>query len=234
MRLTKAILGGLGLALSTGCFHTMSLSQGARQAFEKSFFCPGPQVTVAARPDVPVHTIVQTKGDGAQPPPEVAADPARLQMWQQAQAQKSADVDSLGPPYEVVGCGEKVMLVCFHPTYSDIASGRGVVVGDTSTSISNGDDNSAQYLSAVACISASKGKLGLGFKFLKVLLVEAGGPAQKAGFAVGDTITAIDGQTVTSDLQVMHRLRATDPATHTVTVLRGGATKELTVPSVGP
>lgn len=60
--------------------------------------------------------------------------------------------------------------------------------------------------------------------------VEQGGPGAAGGLQQGDVVTAVDGQRVTSAVGLIAEIRATAPGdTVTLTVVRDGASRELTV-----
>lgn len=217
----------------TGCFGSMPLPEGARGVYAKSFTCPGERVTVTPRPDIPPHTLIGHGADGTdpKPPPDVAADPGRLAMWQAQMAQKWAEVDKLGPPYEVEGCGKKAMLVCFHPTTLDVAAGQGAVVGEGGASISvNGAPPT--LLGYVECVSGqfeNKGKIGLGLDGMTVSEVRDGSPAALAGLVRGDVVVAVNQQAVTDPNMVVQLLKAENPAGHVISVRRADGNHDLTL-----
>ncbi len=212
---------------SMGC--AMPFPQGARTVFSQSFTCPEPGVSVTARPDVPPHMILGHGADGAtqQPPPDVAADPARLQMWMQMAGQRAAEIDTVGQTFQVEGCGKTALLVCGHPTVADVVTHNGAIVGSMTTLVNN------EVVSAVRCVSGqppNDGKLGLGFTELKVADVRNGSPAQRAGFVAGDQIVEVDHRRVASDAEVLQLIRAPNPAGHVVRVFRAGAQYDITLP----
>ena len=60
--------------------------------------------------------------------------------------------------------------------------------------------------------------------------VTSGSPAQRAGLAAGDVITAVDGKSVSSSSDLTSAVAASSPGEKIVlTINRGGATKQLTV-----
>ncbi len=231
-RVSVSAMSLLWCLMGAGCFSAMSIPGGARTVFSQSFVCPPETVTVTPRPEIPPHTLLGHQADGsdAAPPPDVAADPARLQMWQAAAAQKAAVLDALAPVYEVNGCGKKAMLICYHPTRADIIAGSGPVVSDPNMTMTSG----ATVLSSVQCLSgqpANNGKLGVAVDDgLKVVEVRVGGDGARAGFAIGDVVVAVDQQKVATAAEAVKLLGIDNPAGHTVSVQRGGATVQLTLP----
>ena len=85
---------------ATGCY---SLQSGAKAQFVQDTACPADRVTVT--PGAPYART---------PPPEVAADPERLRLWRQIDAQKRAH-DAF-THFDVAGCGKTAKLECLHDT----------------------------------------------------------------------------------------------------------------------
>ncbi len=110
----------VGLTLSTvACTR---LSTQAKDDFAKEFSCPDARVVVKERPDLNADEVLQrkkTKQQKAAPPPDVAADPARLAKWTKDQADSDALRVSMHAGYdvfEVTGCDHKNLVVCHRPT----------------------------------------------------------------------------------------------------------------------
>lgn len=100
-------------SLSTvGC--TESLRVGASAIFVQSTVCPATRVKVTPRPDISPHTIYAVGPPPAAPPPEVAADPERMRLWN-SQQPKRLDIDAIAKTFEVSGCGRTIRYVCGHP-----------------------------------------------------------------------------------------------------------------------
>jgi hypothetical protein len=95
-----------------------SLEDGARDHFVKALSCPADRVQVKARPDLGYGDLLPALRTG-EPPAEVAADPERLELWQEqqaiAQATRRANADAAYDVFEVSGCGRTVRLGCRHP-----------------------------------------------------------------------------------------------------------------------
>lgn len=106
-----AILG-LALSLLVAC---QNRAGGARAAFVAKHSCPEAQVTVTERPERQYTPLPISS-----PSSEVAADPARLSVWQ-AERRKKEDsrrhAQSLTTVYEVAGCGELAWLRCDSDEY---------------------------------------------------------------------------------------------------------------------
>ncbi|HEY3819927.1 MAG TPA: hypothetical protein VGL81_22335 [Polyangiaceae bacterium] len=118
---TWAIAGVLaaGLGVLPSCEPS---DGGARQSFATLTSCPPDETTIVPRPDYRIPLPPQIP-----PPPEVAADPARLTEWQRrsATARRVNEETPCGAAlpsydaYEVSGCGQRVMLCCPRPpTYA--------------------------------------------------------------------------------------------------------------------
>jgi hypothetical protein len=135
---------GLG-ALAPAC--ELSTSKGAQAVFSQQKTCPLERVKVRPRPDVPPHTLLEAPASQQPIPPEVAADPERLAMWNKTHQSTDANIDQVATTYEVDGCGDTAMYVCDHPTVADVQTGSPYIVGDTGFVK---DDTIA--LSAVECV----------------------------------------------------------------------------------
>jgi len=103
-----------------GCTTELSLHDGAGQSFAGEHTCPLGRLTIRARPDLPPHVVLPPRVDP--PPAEIAADPERLQMWNQQQAASHPDLDRFASTFEVSGCRTTELFVCGHPR-SDIKDG---------------------------------------------------------------------------------------------------------------
>ena len=104
----------LGAVASAGC--GMSLPKGARSLFSATHTCPAEGVTVQPRPDVPRHSLLTAQRSAKPIPPEVAANPERLALWNKMHPSADADLDRAGTTYEVSGCGHTTLYVCDHPS----------------------------------------------------------------------------------------------------------------------
>jgi hypothetical protein len=90
---------------------------GPRQTFATMTTCPAGESTVVPRPDyrIPLPPVMP-------PPPEIAADPARLADWQRrdADARRLNEGTACGAAlpafeaFEVTGCGKDILLCCGH------------------------------------------------------------------------------------------------------------------------
>jgi hypothetical protein len=129
--------------LLSGCA-TLDLGTGAKHIFSREMFCPEGRVTVQPKPDTAPHVLL---GVPEAPPPEVAADPERLKLWQQRVDDQAQALDDSAATYELDGCGAQALYVCDHPRISDLVPGNGAITGDTSMS------SGSRVLSAVRCRS---------------------------------------------------------------------------------
>jgi hypothetical protein len=116
------------LVVLAGC-STRSLESGAQETFTREFSCPADRVTVTLRPEVDVYAktfaFAPTK-----PPPDVAADKARLAVWNEERAKAQAFYRERYKAYSASGCGSKALYACNHP---------------------NGSRGGGENLNAVAC-----------------------------------------------------------------------------------
>jgi hypothetical protein len=89
----------------SGC---KGITTGAKEHFSKDFSCPEDRVEVRERADL--HASDGKERD--QPSKEIAADPARLKMWQAAQDSARASSDSDETIVEARGCGHETLQAC--------------------------------------------------------------------------------------------------------------------------
>jgi len=101
----------LALFFLCGC---QSAAEGAKAQFSEERVCPLERVEVRARPELKPSQFTRPSA----PPADVAADPARLQLWQAEQARFAANNDDWGEVVEARGCSGHVFYVCGHPTRS--------------------------------------------------------------------------------------------------------------------
>jgi hypothetical protein len=104
-----------GLCSVASCSGQVGLSGAVRDNFASRMTCPPDQVSVVQRSDIPRHTFF-SEGETS-PPPDVAADPSRVQFWQQEREARMRDHD-VGSffggcdVFEVTGCGQRQLLCC--------------------------------------------------------------------------------------------------------------------------
>jgi hypothetical protein len=103
---------GAGVSLLASC---ASISTAAGDVFASQTQCAREKVTVVRRPDyrrpLPPAPLL---------PPDVAADPARLAVWQQQrdEERRQANESACGPnlpgydAYEATGCGLRFIVCC--------------------------------------------------------------------------------------------------------------------------
>lgn len=97
------------LVALTGCAE--KLHDGAIDIFSKTNICPADRLVAKERKDIQPHTILDVSVPA--PPPEVAADPGRMQMWRDMH--RVPDVDAFARVFEVTGCGKTTKMACAHP-----------------------------------------------------------------------------------------------------------------------
>ena len=105
------------------CLLTMTachgLEDGAKEEFSKQHTCPPPRVQSRERTDVDIYDLEHPGRASPTPPAEVAADPERLAMWQQARAAKEERDRAIDKSYyhlfEVRGCSHTVLYKCKKP-----------------------------------------------------------------------------------------------------------------------
>jgi hypothetical protein len=83
------------------------------------------------------------------PPADVAADPERLNYWNQMQEQSHRSDDQGSEVYELDGCGKHALYVCYHPTETGIRDAP--TVGNESTTMGDDTPWGTVVLSAVQC-----------------------------------------------------------------------------------
>ena len=100
--------GVLGAAAAgTAC---TSYETAARESFSQSNSCPIAGVTAKERPDLSAFDLIF--GPPSKPPADVAADPARLALFQKKHDDTKKAWDRSTYPYEVAGCNEKLFYTC--------------------------------------------------------------------------------------------------------------------------
>lgn len=90
-----------------------SVTDGAKESFSSEKTCPLARVEARERPE-----LKPSQFDKSDPPPDVAADPGRLQMWRDEHKATADKDDMLGQIVEVRGCDKHVFYNCVHPTSS--------------------------------------------------------------------------------------------------------------------
>jgi hypothetical protein len=95
--------------LLLGAISCGHLSTGAQNQFRVDYTCPADRIHVARRHDVPASSFLQAP---SAPPPEVAADPGRLEEWKREQYAARSDTDSQYSVYDVDGCGHQARYAC--------------------------------------------------------------------------------------------------------------------------
>jgi hypothetical protein len=88
-----------------------SKEQGAREEFSETYTCPLDRVEVRARPDVKKSDLAKRED----PPPNIEADPGRLQLWQSKRDEQRKRDDDGCEMFEARGCGKQTLLCCSRP-----------------------------------------------------------------------------------------------------------------------
>ena len=92
-------------ALLCGC---ESVVDGSKDKFSSEFTCPVDRVEATPKPELHPSDL----GPKAEPPQDIAADPARLKMWQDKQTKATDSKDSRDDIIELSGCGHHVLYAC--------------------------------------------------------------------------------------------------------------------------
>ena len=107
---TRAVSCALMLTatvLGTAC----SNESVARETFSRERSCPLDGITAKEHPEISAYGLTHAK---AQPPPDIAADPARLAVWKANEDQSKKQIDNIRTVVEVAGCNEKAYYTCSH------------------------------------------------------------------------------------------------------------------------
>jgi hypothetical protein len=91
-----------------------SLGDGAKEQFSKDFSCPTERVLTRDRNDLHPSSFT-SPSPMPKPPADVAADPARLAVWQQNHRQDPTAYDSYSDIEEARGCDRQAFYECHHP-----------------------------------------------------------------------------------------------------------------------
>lgn len=213
-------LGGLGLAIG-GCAQETEILAGARWQFAKQISCPEDRVTANVDPQSAAQ-------DARPPPPEVAADPDRLAMYD-----KQAEAEAvLGRWVVVTGCGQEARYHC-EIGHGPTGQGRWDVYCAPQL---GGKLVELQRLLVERLASTpragqpSSARLGVAVNARTITLVVPGGIGDRAGFRVGDVVVAQDHQPIIDDADYARRTSDTS-APHVLTVQRGGTEVDISVPA---
>ncbi len=115
----RSLLACLSIASSGLAIAACSSASQARADFAQSYTCPPERVAVTSWPSAAQrehYSSVRAPTAQPSPPPDVAADPARLRMWQterEAKRKQEEEVSSCDG-YEVTGCGQQHFYCCDH------------------------------------------------------------------------------------------------------------------------
>jgi hypothetical protein len=143
--LASLCLVGCGVPQLAG----LAPSNGALSIFSSANFCPADRVTVTRREDLPPSTVV---GAATSPPPDIATDPGRLEMWRHRMAERNTALDQWGKTYVVSGCGHDQLYICGHPNRPEFIAGGPNITGDSTESVGDGTAQGTFVVSAVQCL----------------------------------------------------------------------------------
>jgi hypothetical protein len=199
-------LGSLVVAITFVFTASACHESGAIKVAAAAWSCPKDQIT-----------LVSEGGQQREPPPpEVAADPKRLAVWQ-------GQADPEARTYVVTGCGHTGRVSCAYAT-----SGQYIVwtcEGPPSIPESTGEPEET-------------GPMGVGTLGATVIAVRPASPAANAGLVKGDLILEIDNQSVGdgpgASGRIVALVRAARAGGHTIRVQRGTRTLDLTLGAPDP
>ena len=103
---------------ATALLGCKSFEAEARERFSDAVSCPTSKVEVRELEGVSAHEVREKYDTTPKPtpPPEVAADPERLEVWEKKQAKLRADRTEPGfgsDVFEATGCGETITYECW-------------------------------------------------------------------------------------------------------------------------
>lgn len=104
-RMHRFAIAGL-LVVIAGC----SQEKSARERFATDKTCPIDRVTATEKVGESAHDLIW--GPPKKPPPEIAADPARLALWQKQEDASKKSWDKATRVWEVTGCNETQLYTC--------------------------------------------------------------------------------------------------------------------------
>jgi membrane-associated protease RseP (regulator of RpoE activity) len=160
--------------------------------FSQSIQCPIDRVSVSFEAVAPNP-----------PAPDVAADPARLAMYNQQIAAELAMLRMVNAS----GCGHAAMFRC--------------AVRDT-----------RHHGELAVCAMIERGKLGVSILRATRTIdrVEPGGLGERLGFRAGDVLVALDHQPITDTNDYVRQVADPQSPGHVVTVQRGMSLVDISVP----
>jgi hypothetical protein len=104
-RLGSSTIALVSITLLVACRSDDSI---VKQQFSHRFTCPEDQITTTVRTDLsPVSLMTRAKP----PPKDVAADPARLALWNKEQAQDGSEYEGKAV-LQARGCNYELYFVC--------------------------------------------------------------------------------------------------------------------------
>jgi len=101
--LAIAVLAAAG---GLGC---QRLDDGAKDKFVDDFSCPKDRIEIRKRLDVDAYNLII--GQHA-PPADVAADVARLAIWQQREEDSHSSWNAAETVFELRGCAQQALYTC--------------------------------------------------------------------------------------------------------------------------
>jgi hypothetical protein len=192
-----------------------SLSGEAKSEFARAASCPPDRVTVEPRPGLQSPLL------GESPPPDVAADPARVAFWRQQREAKRRELFGECEWFESSGCGRRDTYCCEHPSGDH---------GEVLMSSASCTPMSALLAALQPSMTLGKSYYGLELDGPAVSQVRAGSPGNQAGVLPGDVFLEVDHQLVSgSGIRVLELLRTEGATSHALRVQRGSQTVDLTI-----
>jgi hypothetical protein len=95
------------LLVASGC---ESMGDGAKKEFSRSYSCPESSTESRERKDLTPYDV--RHWDPTKPPPDVAADPTRLAVWEKNEQETRQSVNSHYTVMEVRGCSRTALYEC--------------------------------------------------------------------------------------------------------------------------
>lgn len=162
------------------------------------------------------------------PPADVAADPARLAIWQQHHAGPTVQ-----RTFSTSGCGKQEDVLCVYSLQTWIASGLPASGGMWSCSMPPPSSSEDVHGIAQALLAAETGQFACMGPL--VLSVRPDSPASKAGLSAGDVILEIDHQAIGDDRAAAKKridelAHSPGMMSHVFHVRRKATTLDLTIP----
>jgi hypothetical protein len=114
-------IAAAAVILSASVAGCESASTAARNHFARAYSCPEDRVVIKPRDDIKWSTVAMHRSE-EKPPPEVAADPARLAKWKKDKDDEYRPLQESFDSFDVfegTGCDHDVLLGCKRPAKSN-------------------------------------------------------------------------------------------------------------------